>query len=158
MTQEEKQLLLQDICARLPYGVKATTTSNGWRDVYTMNGYNDDRIYLDCPVYDEGDDEWLVESVKPYLRSMESITKEELQQLQGIIDECGIATWKPQIGYDTINEIYINGEVKLGNCIPLIVMVEIVKWLLKHHFDYNGLIKRGLAIEATEGMYDTKQI
>jgi hypothetical protein len=156
MTQEEKQLLLQDICARLPYGVKATTTSNAWRNVYTVNGYANYRIYLDCPVYDEGDDEWLVESVKPYLRSMESITKEELQQLQGIIDECGIATWKPQIGYDTINEIYINGEVKLGNCIPLIVMVEIVKWLLKHHFDYNGLIKKGLAIEATEGMYDVK--
>lgn len=155
ITQKEKELLLQDLCTRLPYGVKATTTSNGWRDVYVVSGYNDDRIYLDCPVYDEGDDEWLVESVKPYLRSMESMTKEELQQLQGIIDECGI-TWKPQIGYDTINEIYINGEVKLGNCIPLIVMVEIVKWLLKHHFDYNGLIEKGLAIEAPKGMYDIK--
>ena len=65
MTQEEKLLLLQDLCARLPYGVKATTTANGWRDVYVVSGYNDDRIYLDCPVYDEGDDEWLVESIKP---------------------------------------------------------------------------------------------
>lgn len=113
MKQEDKDLLIQDISARLSYGLKATTTSNGWRDIYIVSGYADDRVYLDCPVYDEGDDEWLVESIKPYLRPMESMTKEELQQLQSIIDECGI-TWKPRIGYDTINEIYINGEVQLG--------------------------------------------
>ena len=86
MTQEEKQLLLQDICARLPYGVKATTTSNGWRDVYVVSGYNDDRIYLDCPVYDEGDDEWLVESVRPYLRPMSSMTEEEKEEYNIIVD------------------------------------------------------------------------
>lgn len=127
MTQEEKQLLLQDICARLSYGVKATTTSNGWRDVYTVTGYNDDRIYLDCPVYDEGDDEWLIESVKPYLRSMESMTKEEKEEYNIIVDAL----------FDT-GISYLND------------------WLNSHHFDYRGLIPKGLAIEAPEGMYDIK--
>lgn len=127
MTQEEKQLLLQDICARLPYGVKATTTSNGWRDVYVVSGYNDDRIYMDCPVYDEGDDEWLIESVKPYLRSMESMTKEEKEEYNIIVDAL----------FDT-GISYLND------------------WLNSHHFDYRGLIPKGLAIEAPEGMYDTK--
>lgn len=127
MTQEEKQLLLQDICARLPYGVKATTTSNGWRDVYVVSGYNDDRIYMDCPVYDEGDDEWLIESVKPYLRSMESMTKEEKEEYNIIVDAL----------FDT-GISYLND------------------WLNSHHFDYRGLIPKGLAIEAPEGMYDIK--
>lgn len=127
MTQEEKQLLLQDICARLPYGVKATTTANGWRDVYVVSGYNDDRIYLDCPVYDEGDDEWLVESVKPYLRPMSSMTEEEKEEYNIIVDAL----------FDT-GISYLND------------------WLNSHHFDYRGLIPKGLAIEATEGMYNTK--
>ena len=127
MTQEEKQLLLQDICARLPYGVKATTTSNGWRDVYVVSGYNDDRIYMDCSVYDEGDDEWLIESVKPYLRSMESMTKEEKEEYNIIVDAL----------FDT-GISYLND------------------WLNSHHFDYRGLIPKGLAIEAPEGMYDIK--
>ena len=127
MTQEEKQLLLQDICARLPYGVKATTTANGWRDVYVVSGYNDDRIYMDCPVYDEGDDEWLVESVKPYLRPMSSMTKEEKEEYNIIVDAL----------FDT-GISYLND------------------WLNSHHFDYRGLIPKGLAIEAPEGMYNTK--
>ena len=87
MTQEEKSLLLKDLCSRLPYGVKATTTSNGWRDVYIVSGCNDDRIYLDCPVYDEGDDEWLIESVKPYLRPMSSMTEEEYAEYVRLVHE-----------------------------------------------------------------------
>lgn len=127
MTKEEKQLSLQDLCARLPYGVKATTTANGWRDVYVVSGYNDDRIYLDCPVYDEGDDEWLVESVRPYLRPMSSMTEEEKEEYNIIVDAL----------FDT-GISYLND------------------WLNSHHFDYRGLIPKGLAIEATEDMYDIK--
>ena len=127
MEKEYKEILLRDICARLPYGVKATTTANGWRDVYVVSGYNDDRIYLDCPVYDEGDDEWLVESVKPYLRPMSSMTKEEKEEYNIIVDAL----------FDT-GISYLND------------------WLNSHHFDYRGLIPKGLAIEAPEGMYNTK--
>ena len=129
MTKEEKQLSLQDLCARLPYGVKATTTANGWRDVYVVSGYNDDRIYLDCPVYDEGDDEWLVESVRPYLRPMSSMTEEEKKTYEMFFNEDGLL--------NTSIDTYLD-------------------WLLENHFDYRGLIPKGLAIEATEDMYDIK--
>jgi len=138
MTQENKQLLLKDLCARLPYGVKATTTSNGWRDVYIVSGCNDDRIYLDCPVYDEGDDEWLIESVKPYLRPMDSMTEEEKVQLSQYA--C--------IGED-LNGEFID-EVQRKDC------AEYIDWLNKNHFDYRGLIEKGLALEAPEGMYNLK--
>ena len=125
MTQKNKQLLLKDLCARLPYGVKATTTSNGWSDVYIVSGCNDDRIYLDCPVYDEGDDEWLIESVKPYLRPMSSMTEDEVKKYDGILSN-----------YD-VNNLFL----ALG-------------FLNSIHIDYNGLIPKGLALEAPEGMYN----
>ena len=133
MTQEEKSLLLKDLCSRLPYGVKATTTSNGWRDVYIVSGCNDDRIYLDCPVYDEGDDEWLIESVKLYLRPMSSMTEEEINEFIQISD----------------NVLRI-GERK-STCI---LSIEQIDWLLAHHFDYRGLIEKGLALEAPSEMYN----
>lgn len=143
MTQEDKELILKDLCARLPYGVKATTTSNGWRDVYIVSGCNDNRIYLNCPVYDEGDDEWLIESVKLYLRPMSSMTEEEVTELaykvfqQPDIDI--VRRWVFE------NKLYPSID---GN--PVMV----IDWLNSHHFDYRGLIPKGLALEALEGMYN----
>ena len=130
MNKEDKSILLQDLCARLLYGVKATTTSNGWRDVYIVSGYNDNRIYLDCPVYDEGDDEWLIESVKLYLRPMSSMTEEEKEKYHKLCDSYY------GIYFDTVDSI---------------------DWLNSHHFDYRGLIPKGLALEALEGMYNIKE-
>ena len=129
MAKEEKQLLIQDISARLSYGVKATTTSNGWNGVYTITGYANNRIYLDCPVYDEGDDEWLVEFVKPYLRPLSSMTEEEKEDYNSKFE-----------GRDFSWEIYYGST----------------DWLNAHHFDYRGLIEKGLALKATEGMYNMK--
>lgn len=87
MTQEEKSLLLKDLSARLPYGVKCTTKSS-WNGIYIIEGYKDNRVFLDCPVYDEGDDEWMIESIVPYLRSMSSIANlisaKEWTSLSGI--------------------------------------------------------------------------
>ena len=132
MTKEEKQILLKDLCMRLPYGVKATTTSNVWKEVYTITGYANNRIYLDCPVYDEGDDEWLVEFVKPYLRPMSSMTKEEHDEY-----------------------IMIEYSINAG----MTAKRDFTKWIdfvHSHHFDYRGLIEKGLALPAPEGMYDFK--
>lgn len=135
MTQEEKELLLQDLCARLPYGVKATTTSNGWRDVYIVSGCNDNRIYLDCPVYDEGDDEWLIESVKPYLRPMSSMTEEEREEYRKL---GGVMSYNPE--HDTWAMCAFTPEA--------------YDWLNKKMFDYRGLIPMGLALEAPKDMYN----
>ncbi len=77
MTKEEKQILLIDLCARLPYGVKFTLSGN---NIYTMKG-------IDLIVTDEGDWEYAVAAkgitpieikyIKPYLRPMSSMTEEE---------------------------------------------------------------------------------
>lgn len=123
MTQEQKDLLLKDLCARIPYGVKFTL-GNG--NFYTIKG-------VDLIVTDDGNWEYAVTAkgieaieikyVKPYLRPMLSMTEEQLSDLtkfiaNGIHDE--------NILYD---------------------------WYNRNHFDYRGLIEKGLAIEAPNHMY-----
>ena len=122
MRTEDKELLLKDLCARLPYVVKCTTKSS-WNGIYTIEGYKDNRFFLDCPVYDEGDDEWMIESVVPYLRPMSSMTEEEEKE------------------YNSLNAYE-------GGFFPH--TEEAFDWLNTHHFDYRGLIEKGLAIAVTE--------
>ena len=147
MTQEEKQLLLKDLCARIPYGLKATTKSSCWAGVYDVEGYKNNRIYLDCPVYDEGDDEWLVESVVPYLRPMSSMTDDAFQELRSIcphsmINKTNDPGWIVGISGSDYGRISLVDEIG-----------EFIDWLNAHHFDYRGLIPMGLALEAPEDMY-----
>ena len=147
MTNEEKQLLFKDLSARSPYGVKATTTSNRWSGVYTVSGCKNNRVYLDCPVLDEGDDEWLIESVKPYLRSMESMTDEEKKEF---IHCSGYEVEESVNGRHY--EYYLKDYV--GTPEKPICNYNAIVWLIKHHFDYLGLIEMGLALEAPKGMYN----
>lgn len=123
MTQEEKDLLLKDLCARLPYGVIAKIE---------VDGHTADKSvtpeFLSSFWYH-------IEYVQPYLRPMSSMTDEEksewysfMEKYQGIPD-------------DTVHIQRIK---------------DYQDWLNEHHFDYRGLIEKGLAIEAPEGMYKTE--
>ena len=142
MTQEEKQLLLVDLCARLHYGliVKATyKDGEGWKteDRKFKGLYDDGQVYIDC-VYTN------IENVKPYLRPMSSMTEDEREELSDYLcervmsDKSGI-TFPP----DPIH----------GKGIPFEWMSSCIDWLNAHHFDYRCLIEKGLALEAPEGMY-----
>lgn len=134
MNTEEKELLLRDLCCRLPYGVKcAPVITNG--EINTIGGYCD--ILNDFFIKEVGG--WFnISMIKPYLRSMTSITEEE--KLQLVQYAC--------IGED-LNGEFID-EVQRKDC------HRYVDWLNSHHFDYNGLISKGLALEAKEGMYNVK--
>lgn len=129
MTQENKQLLLKDLCARLPYGVKVYNEVYRW--TACPKGIVGDRCYFnDNPRYD-GD--CTVEEVKPYLRPMSSLVGKEL-------DECRGTCKYRQVGQSVLD------------C----ATPETIDYLNAHHFDYRGLIPMGLAIEAKEGMYKTE--
>jgi hypothetical protein len=143
MNKEDKKLLLKDLCGRLPYVVKCTTKSL-WNGIYTIEGYKDDKFFLDCPVYDEGDDEWMIESIVPYLRPMSSMTEEEEAEIR-------------KINRQFINDLHYPGVFAAddGGC-TIIEMAEILNFLNANYFDYRGLIEMGLALEAPEGMYDNK--
>ena len=128
MTQEEKGLLLKDICARLPYGVKIL---QGDAVIETLQsickvGDND---YTVNPITNDMYNGFLIEQVKPYLRPMSSMTEREENKLVKAAVVGGY-------NYDSVLNLYI-----------------ITDWLNKHHFDYRGLIEKGLALEAPKGMY-----
>ena len=121
MKQEEKSLLLKDLCARLPHHVmckvwlKDGTTEEGPLDL--QHNYGD--VLRDAFYYNK------IKDIKPYLRPMSSMTDEEKNEHFGRTM--------------TIDIVQTSKEV--------------IDWLNAHHFDYRGLIEKGLALEAPEGMY-----
>lgn len=133
MTQEQKDLLLKDLCGRLPYGVKCNV---GDDKPYTLSGIEiDDKNghLLDFIETKDGlNMQVYLSEVKPYLFPLSSMTEEQRKELQGLY-------------FDYISdEIFNDTEfVYHYDCIHLI------DWLNKNHFDYLGLIPMGLATDAT---------
>ena len=131
MTQNEKDILLKDLCARLPYGVKAekyTIRMDGEfvplidveiiiaEDIITLNG---------CPGY----------TIKPYLFPLSSMTAEQKEFIKNKfcydwdIDDHPYSLWTYCIGIGDVDEL--------------------IDWFHKNHIDYRGLIPMGLANDAT---------
>ena len=121
MTQEDKELLLKDICGRLPYGVKVIL---GDKPMYawTLESVSIEKNDV-IDVYIESGN-FPLEAVKPYLRPMSSMTEEEIDTMWNI--------WEHNSASEAASKItdFLNGR------------------FLDHH----QLIKKGLAIEAPEGM------
>lgn len=156
MTQEEKQLLLKDLCARLPYGVICFAPDYEYGDIgklWCIEPFED----LDPQItvqYPKGNTitKFCLE-VKPYLRSMSSMTDEEREEVEVFIfnrwyeeDSCKI----DKEGWIEILANYDVSGIDPGFC------GDYVDWLNAHHFDYRGLIENGLALEAPDGMYKTE--
>lgn len=123
MTQEHKELLLKDLCARLPYCVKIEFT---WRvmNESTCLSTTLEPDHIEQLLNDEvGDAE-----IQLYLFPLSSMTEEEWEDYQKI----RMMDWV----HGDINGTFINAGLT-------------VDWLNAHHFDYRGLIEKGLAIDAT---------
>ena len=120
MTQEDKELLLKDLCARLPYKVIASYYgSDEERRCYdTVEGIDVTCTESEVTIGQYG---LHIDAIKPYLRPMSSMTEEE--------------------------------HIEYYQHIVLINSVERYDWLNANHFDYRGLIDKGLALEAPDGMY-----
>lgn len=139
MKQEDKQLLLVDLCARLPYGVICTDNCHGDSRVFYMD-VEDESVY-----YTDFDEYGLIENCKPYLRPMSSMTEEEFESLK---EYSGLK-------YEQLDlASYQNGTYKCLDFylseVPSYVVVLVFDWLNVHHFDYRGLVEMGLAIAVTE--------
>lgn len=124
MIQEDKDLLFKDLCARLPYGVKCNAflkeIDGSLKSIFgTFKGYNGWATV--------GNNLVDIETVRPYLRSMSSMTEEQRQELESLMEVTTVPAW---------------GEI-------LSPTTEYYDWLNKNHFDYRGLIEKGLAIDAT---------
>ena len=106
MKQEQKDLLLKDLCARLPYGVKISVDDK----VETVQGIN----ILDTVVeYDS----WLssdIEEVRPYLFPLSSMTEEQLLELSSISFENSIDSSIKTLNWCYKNHLDINNLIPMG--------------------------------------------
>lgn len=126
MTQNEKDLLLKDLCARLPYRVKVQST------FYNCDGtiwkYENEILTANLLVYK-------IERYKPYLFPLSSMTEEQNKELKVMCD------WHDDdVDAQSILVLYQN---------HFVMKSDVIDWFNKNHFDYRGLIPIELAIDAT---------
>ena len=137
MNQEDKELLLKDLCARLPYGVKADCVSE-----YVKIKYIDPHRST-AYISNLGKTKWeSIEVITPYLRPMESMDEEEDNEWNGLNIDPLLEAVKER--HTRIEDLMLRAKSQYKP----------IDWLNAHHFDYRGLIERGLALEAPEGMYN----
>ena len=125
MTQENKELLLRDLCARLPYGVIVVTTKGrGYicEINFTIFGYE-----LGVNINPIIRDTFSINDVKPYLFPLSSMTEEEKEEY------CQL---QHRVIYNSKG--VINEDV-----------TKYINWCYKKHLDINNLIPMELAIDAT---------
>ena len=129
MTQEDKQLLLQDLCARLPYGVIIEYNNDGCSSTRELGlGSLHDFMFDNA-------------ELKPYLRIMSSMTEEEKKHISKMM--C-LRTYDDGVVHDMTYPVYT----------PYYVMEDCLSYLRSIHIDYSGLIEKDLALAAPEGMYE----
>lgn len=139
MKESDKKLLAAELCARLPYGIKVTLGKHTW--VVESVSFEKDGVY----VWIEGGN-FPIHAVNPYLRPLSSMTDDEEKEMQ-------------EINHRFCKEgKYITaGVFSAEDCgCTVYEMAEIMSYLNAHHFDYRGLIEKGLAVEAYDDMYKSK--
>lgn len=139
MTQEDKELLLIDLCARLPYDVCVHIRYNTGEPCYGKLTLQDIQWFIDSKIV----------TIKPYLRPMSSMTEEERKGFSVFIGKT--ETYVQQICLDA--DSMVNPVIGGYQCVYWGLFDKCIDWLLERHFDYRGLIPMGLALEAPEGMY-----
>lgn len=126
MTKEDKELLFKDISGRIPYGLRVQSINIDRCLVLGITkriSFFNNSLHIDVIT---NICNYELASVKPYLRPMTSMTEEEKEEYNKVMFQ---------------SERYENDYAAD------------IDWLNAHHFDYRGLIEKGLALEAPEGMY-----
>ena len=142
MEQEDKELLIKEISARLPYGVKVWTKfkdkkipltifsidAKGWICFWGTDKHLDCINVTDCRLY---------------LRPMLSMTDEELAEYEKADD------------LDTLDSTEtLRENMKAKRRVRISKWYHGTDWLNAHHFDYRGLIEKGLALVASKDIYN----
>ena len=134
--EKDKELVLKDLCARLPYGVVLDVDTTDWK---APQGHIQVKIegvgliFKDQSLIVNGS--YYGDNYKPYLRPMSSMTKEEKAELSSFVAAKLFASQNKN------PLVQLTREALLGD------------FFNKYHFDYRGLIPMGLALEAPKGMY-----
>ena len=136
MKKRDTKLLLIDLTGRIPYNVKVYHPDYGDEPetldtVFNFVSIEHGGIQCNCDDIGPEDIHKLTEC-KPYLRSMSSMTEDERIEY---LECCDLDS------DDSLTAPYYHG----------------IDWLNEHHFDYRGLIEKGLAIEAAENIYKNEE-
>ena len=165
---EDAKILFKDLSAKYPYGIRGQVYLKvprviDWHLVdkeivveVKLLGIQGESLIVTAVdkngdiVDDIFDERNIVESYeitcfnfKPYLRSISSMTREELKELRDIFNNI--------IDFDEWGLDILNSDFKRFSYLELLAIFD---WFNKHHFDYGGLIEKGLAFEAPDGMYN----
>ena len=145
MTEEDKELLLRDLSARLPYGVRVFVSGDDFDNyqypylLTAISKFGQDsfcKIYspiytpLGCPG---------IENVKPYLFPLSSMTREQLFEVQEMLGKNEIE----------VNDGFLHIINSDRNTITYLELLALLEWFYKNHFDIDNIIPKGLAIDAT---------
>ena len=145
MTQEDKMLLIKDLSSRLPYAVHIQHISGFSGTLYDISMHHkydeNDNIYdaICCTDFFGDGDSITIEHFKPYLFPLSSMTKEEKEELkqEHIKDK--------KLYVECLTRAAKGDKSMKGKVITHYAM----DWCNANHFDYRGLIEKGLAIDAT---------
>ena len=145
MTKKERELLLKDLSARLPYSTLCYCKWTKDAPNGTSGCVQEVSTYLleELMIIGDQNYECQICKIKPYLRPMSSMTKEEKEEWHATFDS--VYDLVPGGDPDNEDDYDDNWHEQPG--------IESYDWLNEHHFDYRGLIEKGLALEATENMY-----
>lgn len=146
MAQEDEELLLKYLCMALPYGVICNDNRHGSGRVTNIDITPDDIEQKNGKVvvyYFDFDECGELKNCKPYLRLLSNMTEEEKAELLNLLFD------------KDAKYFYIDGEGVIDGTMSDLIypslcpinMVAYTNWLLKNHFDFMGLIPKGLAIE-----------
>lgn len=145
MTQEEKKLLLADLCTRLPYEVKVDHFGTVKELLGIMPSSENVMVGYDINDYEDS----VIEDIKPFLRPLSSMTEEEKEELRDTYD--WVYSEYPWDDEDEDeDDVLRNVEDVGGHYEP---SAETYDWYNRKMFDHRGLIPMGLANESPEGMY-----
>lgn len=145
MTPEDKELLLKDLCARLPYGVKLGFYASATKQTYvcTLLGLEPQEDKPIIAKTENGSFYMLADNVKPYLFPLSSMTEEMIEEFNNVFNGSfqyfnqrvisASRTWDR-------NEAVFVGELECS---------KLIDWFNAHHIDYRGFIPKGQAIDAT---------
>lgn len=146
MKKEDKELLLKDICSRLPYGVKCDIGDN---KPYTLSSISDDYDGILIRFKEQKNSfnvEIYLSECKPYLFPLSILTENQRSEISKLL-------------IDTENTYPPYGEINTKGCDNLFICsakqsIVFMDYCFMHHLDVNGLIEKGLAIDATNlGIY-----
>jgi hypothetical protein len=151
MTQEDKELLLKDLCARLPYGVKCYgycfkidgnhCECYGTLDSIKLGAWYPFHLSNRMSINNGATYEETFSEIKPYLFPLSSMTEEQRNDISKLL-------------IDTQKEFSPYGELNMKGCDNLFICTVkqasvLINYCLTHYLDINGLIPKGLAIDAT---------